>query len=120
MHVTLAPDAPAYQAPGHDGVRMFRIQGMEASPLHGTWAARLELAPGAHIAPKASPAGKLYIVASGRVRLRGGSHTQELAAGDSAFVLPNEEREIWGLPDQPACVYLVMLERYAEGATAPA
>jgi quercetin dioxygenase-like cupin family protein len=119
MHVTLAPQAQPYEAPGHAGVQMWRLQGMEASPLEGVWSARLELAPGAHIAPKASPAAKLYIVASGAVRLRGGQQTVELTAGDTAFVLPHEEREIWGHTQQPACLYLVMLERYSASAASP-
>jgi mannose-6-phosphate isomerase-like protein (cupin superfamily) len=113
MHVTLAANAPAYSAPGHDGVRMWRLQGMDVSPLQGVWSARLDVAPGAHMTPKSSPAAKLYIVASGAIRLRGGEQTVELAAGDTAFVLPHEEREIWGHTQQPACVYLVMLERYS-------
>lgn len=114
MHVTRTHQARAYEAPGHDGVALHRLQGMDVTPLQDLWAARLDLAPGAHIAAKASPAGKLYIVAQGPVRLRGGDAVVELDTGDTAFVLPHEEREIWAHDDTSACLYLVMLERYAD------
>ena len=112
MHVTRAPDAPAYQAAGHHQMTMHRIQGLEASPLNGVWAARLTLAPGGRVDPKGSPAAKLYVVTEGRVRFRGGSTTVDLGPGDSVFVLPDEEREFSEAAGAQAVMYLTMLEHY--------
>jgi quercetin dioxygenase-like cupin family protein len=112
MHVTRALEAPAYQAPGHHQMSMHRIQGLEASPLNGVWAARLTLAPGGRVDPKGSPAAKLYLVTEGRVRFRGGEQTVVLAPGDSVFVLPHEEREFSEADGAQAVMYLTMLEHY--------
>lgn len=113
MHVTLAPNAQAYQAPGHHRMTMHRIQGMDVTPLQGVWSARLDMQADGHVEAKASPAGKLYIVTRGRVRFRGGDQTVELQTGDSVFVLPDEEREFHECAGQEAQLYLVMLEHYA-------
>jgi quercetin dioxygenase-like cupin family protein len=50
----------------------------------------------------------------GQVKFRGGDATVELHAGDSVFVLPNEEREFGKLAEGNALLYLVMLENYQE------
>jgi len=112
MHVTHHDQARPYEAPGHHRLTMHRIQGMEVTPLQGLWSARLDLQADAHVEAKASPAAKLYLVTQGRVRFRGGEQTVELNAGDSVFVLPNEEREFRECAGAPAQMYLVMLEHY--------
>lgn len=112
MHLTRAQDAPAYQAAGHHHMTMHRLQGLEASPLNGVWAARLTLAPGGRVDPKGSPAAKLYLVTEGSVRFRGGETTVLLGPGDSVFVLPGEEREFSEAAGARAVMYLTMLENY--------
>ena len=112
MHITRASDAKAYQAPGHHNMTMHRIQGQDVSPLNQVWSAKLVMGPGGHVEAKASPAGKLYIVVEGQVKFRGGNTTVELQAGDSVFVLPNEEREFSESAGGTALLYLVMLESY--------
>ena len=114
MHITRSSDAKGYQAAGHHNMSMHRIQGQDVTPLHQVWSARLSMAPGGHVEAKASPAGKLYIVIEGQVRFRGGDTTVELYAGDSVFVLPNEEREFSESAGANALLYLVMLESYQE------
>jgi len=112
MYITHTHDAKAYQAPGHHNMTMHRIQGQDVTPLNGVWSARLSMGPGGHVEAKASPAGKLYIVVEGRVTFRGGNTTVDLQAGDSVFVLPNEEREFSESAGGSALLYLVMLEAY--------
>ena len=112
MYITHTQDAKAYQAPGHHNMTMHRIQGQDVTPLNGVWSARLSMGPGGHVEAKASPAGKLYIVGEGRATFRGGNTTVDLQAGDSVFVLPNEEREFSESAGESALLYLVMLEAY--------
>ena len=112
MHITRSSEAKAYQAPGHHNMTMHRIQGQDVSPLNQVWSAKLMMGPGGHVEAKASPAGKLYIVVEGQVKFRGGNTTVELQAGDSVFVLPNEEREFSESAGGTALLYLVMLESY--------
>jgi hypothetical protein len=50
----------------------------------------------------------------GQVKFRGGGITVELHAGDSVFVLPNEEREFSESVGGNALLYLVMLESFQE------
>ena len=50
----------------------------------------------------------------GQVKFRGGDATVELHAGDSVFVLLNEEREFSQSAGGNALLYLVMLESYQE------
>lgn len=113
MYITHAQDAKAYQAPGHHHMTMHRIQGQDVTPLKDVWSARLSMGPHAHVEAKASPAGKLYIVVAGQVLFRGGDTTVGLQAGDSVFVLPNEEREFKESAGANALLYLVMLEAYS-------
>ena len=105
--MTRSSDAKAYQSAGHHNMTMHRIQGQDVTPLHQVWSARLSIAPGGHVEAKASPAGKLYILIEGQVKF-------ELHAGDSVFVLPNEEREFSESAGGNALLYLVMLESYQE------
>lgn len=112
MHVTHAHQAQAYQAPGHHRMTMHRIQGLDVSPLQGVWSARLDMQAHGHVEAKASPAAKLYIVTAGCVSFRGGDQTVRLQAGDSVFVLPDEEREFRECEGQDAQLYLVMLDNY--------
>ena len=114
MYITHAKDAKPYQAPGHHHMAMHRIQGQDVTPLNGVWSARLSMGPGGHVEAKASPAGKLYIVVEGCVKFRGGDTTVELQAGDSVFVLPNEEREFSESAGANPLMYLVMLESYVD------
>jgi quercetin dioxygenase-like cupin family protein len=114
MHITRSSDAKAYLAPGHHNMTMHRIQGQDVSPLNQVWSAKLTMSPGGHVEAKASPAGKLYIVVEGQVKFRGGNTSVELQAGDSVFVLPNEEREFNESAGGNAVLYLVMLESYQE------
>jgi quercetin dioxygenase-like cupin family protein len=88
--------------------------GQDVTPLNQVWSARLSMASGGYVEAKASPAGKLYIVIEGQVNFRGGDTTVELHAGDSVFVLPNEEREFKESAGSNALLYLVMLESYQE------
>jgi hypothetical protein len=120
MHVTRDADAVPYEAPGHHGMRMRRVQGQGVTPLSGMWSACLDLGPGGRVEPKASRAGKLYLVTEGRVRFRGGDTAVELGPGDTAFVLPHEEREFQEAAGATARMYLVMLEDYPEGASTAA
>ena len=112
MWFTPDSDALAYEAPGHHGMRMRRIQGKEVSPLPDLWSACLDLEPGGHVEPKGSPAGKLYLLTQGEVWFRGGAQEVVMHPGDSVFVPPNEEREFKEAAGQKARLYLVMLERF--------
>ena len=46
MDVVRFHDAPSYEAPGHTGFSMFRLQGLEASPSVAMWVGLSVIAPG--------------------------------------------------------------------------
>ena len=112
MFVTQAEDAVQYHAPGHHKMQMYRLQGMDVSPLNSVWSAKLTLEPGGFVDPKASAAAKLYIVECGEIEFTGGDQTVLIQKGDSVFVLPNEIRTFREAKGDLAVMYLIMLENY--------
>ena len=59
MHVTRLDSAPAYDAPGHAGMRMLRLQGREAGPADQLWLGLSTLLPGGGTRrPAACPGGR--------------------------------------------------------------
>ena len=67
MHVVRFDAAPPYAAPGHEGMRMVRLQGREAGPADLVWLGVSTIEPGGGATLSASEVEKMYVVLDGRV-----------------------------------------------------
>ena len=65
MHVVRHLDAPAYGAPGHNGMRMIRLQGKEAGPSDTVWVGVSEIGPDGGTSMTAASVEKFYVVLDG-------------------------------------------------------
>ncbi|WP_326544113.1 cupin domain-containing protein [Pseudorhodoferax sp.] len=112
MHTVRSHEAPGYDAPGHSGMAMRRLQGREAGPSDGTWIGLSVIAPGGGTTLAASPVEKFYVVLSGRLQVQarmGDDETQVvLDAQDSCRIAPNEARRLHNAEATPCTVLLVM------------
>ncbi len=108
MDVVRIGDAPPYEAPGHFGFRMVRLQGHEASPAVMLWMGLSVIAPGGHTTLSASPAEKLYVVLEGEVSVSNGVEDVVLRVMDSCRIAPNEPRELRNAGPREARILLAM------------
>ena len=108
MHVTRLAQAPAYQAPGHDAMRMLRLQGREAGPAEALWLGLSHLLPGGGTTLDASPLEKMYLVLAGEVTVSNGAETITLGPWDSCRIAPGEPRSIVNHTSRPATILLAM------------
>lgn len=112
MHTVRSQAAPAYDAPGHAGMAMRRLQGREAGPSDGTWIGLSVIAPGGGTTLAASPVEKFYVVLSGRLQVQaslGDEETQVvLDVHDSCRIAPHEARRLHNAGTEPCTVLLVM------------
>lgn len=114
MHLVRAGDAPPYDAPGHHGLAMRRLQGREAGPSESVWIGLSVIEPGGRIEASASPLEKFYVVLDGhpllRTRAPGDAADTEtrLAPHDSVRIAPGESRAIANPGDTACTVLLVM------------
>ncbi len=114
MHLVRAGDAPPYDAPGHHGLAMRRLQGREAGPSGSVWIGLSVIEPGGRIDASASPLEKFYVVLDGTPLLRtqgpGDAPATEarLQRHDSVRIAPGESREISNPGDSACTVLLVM------------
>ncbi|QHE87376.1 cupin domain-containing protein [Hydrogenophaga sp. BPS33] len=115
MHLVRHAEAPAYDAPGHEGFEMRRLQGREAGPGDAAWIGLSLVAPGGRTTLTASAAEKFYVVIDGTLEITGClpdgvSRTEVLRALDSCRIAPGEARMLVNHGNAPARVLLVMAE----------
>jgi hypothetical protein len=98
MHVVLRADAPTYAAPGHEGMRMIRLQGMEAGPSDTVWVGLSEIEPGGGTSAAAASVEKFYIVLDGELEVHAsgvqGANAARLGRLDSCHIAPGESRRL--------------------------
>ena len=108
MHVTRLGAAPPYEAPGHDDMRMLRLQGREAGPASTLWLGLSHLLPGGGTTLAASLLEKMYVVLAGEVTINNGEETVVLGRWDSCSIAPGEPRSIVNHTNRPATILLAM------------
>ena len=108
MNITRSDAAPLYDAPGHFGMRMRRLQGREAGPSDTLWLGLSEIAPGGGTTLDASPVEKLYVVLAGEVTISNGEDHAVLRCWDSCRIAPGERRALKNESQAPASVLLAM------------
>lgn len=115
MHLVRHHDAPTYNAPGHAGFAMRRLQGREAGPADTAWIGLSVVAPSGSTTLSASALEKFYVVLDGELDITGvlpdgRSRTETLRALDSCRIAPGEARRLVNHGECPARVLLVMAE----------
>lgn len=108
MHVVRFGDAPIYQADGHHGTTLRRLQGREASPAQHLWIGLSEIAPGGEIAFAAAGDEKLYVVVEGCLHFESEDGAAVLQRLDSCRFAPLERRRIRNMGAEPALLLLAM------------
>jgi mannose-6-phosphate isomerase-like protein (cupin superfamily) len=108
MHVVRLQDAPPYQSPGHNGMRMLRLQGREAGPADMLWLGMSQILPGGGIDSSASPEEKFYVVLEGIVTVETPEGSVQLARWDSCRIAPHEPRVLKNETSTPVIVLLAM------------
>ena len=107
MHVVRLGAAPAYEAPGHAGMSMKRLQGREAGPGEAAWLGLSRIAPGGTTLD-ASDAEKFYVGIEGETTVSNGRERAVLRPGDSCRIAPGENRRVSNETGRDAVVLLVM------------
>lgn len=115
MHLVRLDDAPAYDAPGHEGFAMRRLQGREAGPADTAWIGLSVVEPGGRTTLNASALEKFYVVVEGELEVTGAlpdgtTRTGTLRALDSCRIAPGEGRQLVNRSARVARVLLVMAE----------
>lgn len=115
MYLVRHADAPGYDAPGHEGFAMARLQGREAGPADTAWIGLSLVAPGGSTTLSASALEKFYVVLDGELEITsqqpGGPPCSEvLRALDSCRIAPGEARQLRNRSAHPVRVLLVMAE----------
>ncbi|MDQ4136186.1 MAG: cupin domain-containing protein [Pseudomonadota bacterium] len=108
MHVVRLDAAPPYEAPGHEHMRMLRLQGREAGPSDALWLGLSHILPGGGTTLDASPIEKMYVVLDGEVTISNGAEEATLRPWDSCRIAPDEPRALSNRTDRPATVLLAM------------
>ena len=114
MHVVHRDHAPCYEAPGHKGISMRRLQGREAGPSGSVWIGLSVVEPGGATTLTASTVEKFYIVIDGELEITGElgdvTQTEVLRSLDSCRIAPSEARRLVNRSGRSASVLLVMPE----------
>ena len=100
--------APAYEAPGHDKMRMLRLQGREAGASDVLWLGLSHLLPGGGTTLDASPLEKMYVVLDGEVTISNGTEEVTLQPWDSCRIAPDEPRALSNRTNRTATILLAM------------
>ena len=108
MNVVRLAAAPPYEAPGHDNMRMLRLQGREAGPSEVLWLGLSHLLPGGGTTLDASPIEKMYVVLDGEVTISNGTDEVTLKPWDSCRIAPDEPRALSNRTNRPATILLAM------------
>lgn len=115
MHLVRLNDAPRYDAPGHEGFAMRRLQGREAGPADTAWIGLSVVEPGGRTTLNASALEKFYVVVEGELEVTGvlpdgSTRTETLGPLDSCRIAPGEARGLANRGQRVARVLLVMAE----------
>lgn len=108
MHVNRFDDLKPYEAPGHHGMRMLRMQGREAGPADVLWLGVSQILPGGGVEPSGSPQEKFYVVLDGTLTVETPTGTAELGPWDSCRIAPGEERALKNATNRTVTVLLAM------------
>jgi glyoxylate utilization-related uncharacterized protein len=108
MHAVHFADAPTYQAPGHDKMKMVRLQGREAGPSDTVWLGLSTLESGGGTTLDTSSVEKIYVVLDGEVTVSNGADEVVLAQWDSCRIAPGEARKLHNATKLQAAILLVM------------
>jgi len=113
MHVVRYDEAPPYEAPGHSGMAMRRLQGREAGPADAVWLGVSALEPGGGTTLAASEVEKFYVVLDGELEISGVTadgirQTVTLGPKDSCRIARQEARQLFNRSGRPTTVLLVM------------
>ena len=113
MHVTRFNEAKTYQAPNHDNMTCYRLQGKEASPCEQMWMGMSVFEPGGQTGFDASNVEKIYLVVEGEVTVfcetaDGMQSEAVLHPNDSCVFLIGEKRQLKNLSNSIAKVVLIM------------
>ncbi len=108
MHVTRLDRAPPYELPGHDRMRMLRLQGRESGPSEQLWLGLSYLLPGGGTTLDASGMEKMYVVLEGEVVVSNGAEETTLGVWDSCRIAPGEPRRLCNRGNRPAAILLAM------------
>jgi len=113
MHITRLEAANTYQAPNHDDMTCYRLQGKEASPCNSMWMGMSVFEPGGQTALDGSTLEKIYFVVEGEVAVfceseDGLKSEGILRKNDSCVFLAGEKRQLKNLSNHIAKVILIM------------
>lgn len=114
MHLVRQAQAPRYEAPGHAGMTMRRLQGREAGPSDSVWMGLSVIEPGGGTTLAAAAAEKFYLILEGELEVSveqdGQAATALLKPLDSCRIAPGEARRLFNRGPHAASVLLVMPE----------
>lgn len=108
MHIVRTRNAPSYEAPGHNMMRMVRLQGKEAGPSDTVWLGVSVIEPGGGTTLEISDVEKIYVTLEGVVTVSNGQEEAHLGPRDSCRIAPGEPRQLSNRGAVPAAVLLVM------------
>lgn len=113
MQITRIKEAQTYQAPNHDSMTCFRLQGKEAGTSEKMWMGMSVIEPGGQTGLDGSPSEKIYFVLEGELSVfcetrNGKSSETKLYANDSCTFLAGEKRQLKNLSNTVVKVLLVM------------
>jgi len=111
MHFVRLPDAEPYTPPKHTGVRAYRLQGGEGSPVKFCSVGISYYEPGGRADMEAGPVEKIYVVLSGEISVTTATReTIVLGQFDSCVIAAEEAREVRNATSSEA-VMLVIIPR---------
>jgi mannose-6-phosphate isomerase-like protein (cupin superfamily) len=113
MHIVPLEQAPRYEAPGHSGMQMRRLQGREAGPSDSVWLGLSVIEPGGGTTTAASGVEKFYVVIEGRLQVTACNGHEQVAVAllgpmDSCRIAPGESRRLHN-PTSQACKVLLAM-----------
>ncbi len=113
MQITRLNEAQTYQAPNHDGMTCYRLQGKEAGPSEKMWMGMSVIEPGGQTGLDGSPSEKIYFVLEGELSVicempDGLRIETKLYANDSCTFLAGEKRQLRNLSNSVVKVLLAM------------
>lgn len=113
MQITRINEAQTYQAPNHDGMTCFRLQGKEAGPSEKMWMGMSVIEPGGQTGLDGSPSEKIYFVLEGELSVicetpNGAQSETTLYKNDSCTFLAGEKRQLKNVSNSAVKVLLAM------------
>jgi quercetin dioxygenase-like cupin family protein len=105
--ISLAQVKP-YEAPGHFKMVALRLSGKEETGAEKFWVGMSHFLPGGGAEFGATPAEKYYFVLDGEITVKTKKEEITLGPWDSAYIAPNEGREILNKTNKPASMLVVI------------